>query len=85
MNKKLYIGGIPYESTEETLSAAFGEFGAVESVNIITDKMTGRSRGFGFVEMASEEEAAAAKDAMDGKDFEGRMLKVDFARPQENQ
>lgn len=85
MNKKLYVGGLPYQSTEEGVSEAFGAFGVVESVNIITDKMTGRSRGFGFVEMSSEEEAAAAKDGMDGKDFEGRMLKVDFARPQERE
>jgi len=79
---KLYIGGIPYRSTEDELRAAFEEAGAVTSVSIISDRMTGRSRGFGFVEMADEASAQAAIDRWDGKEFGGRTLSVSFARPQ---
>ncbi|HYD93663.1 MAG TPA: RNA-binding protein [Candidatus Paceibacterota bacterium] len=81
-NTKLYVGGIPYTSTEDTLKAAFEEAGQVTSASIIMDRMTGRSRGFGFVEMADEAGAQAAIDRWDGKEFEGRMLSVSFARPQ---
>ena len=79
---KLYVGGIPYRSTEDDLKKAFGEAGSVVSASIISDRMTGRSRGFGFVEMASEAEAQAAIDRWDGKDMDGRTLSVSFARPQ---
>ena len=79
---KLYVGGIPYRSTEDDIKKAFEEAGSVVSVSIISDRMTGRSRGFGFVEMASEAEAQAAIDRWDGKDFDGRTLSVSFARPQ---
>jgi RNA recognition motif-containing protein len=79
---KLYVGGIPYRTTEDDMRTAFSEAGTVTSVSIISDKMTGRSRGFGFVEMATEEEAQAAIDRWDGKEFDGRMLSVSFARPQ---
>ncbi len=79
---KLYIGGIPYRTTEEDLKQAFSEAGEVASVSIIKDHMTGRSRGFGFVEMADEAGAQAAIDRWDGKEFDGRMLSVSFARPQ---
>lgn len=79
---KLYVGGIPYRTTEDEMRAAFEEAGTVTSVSIISDRMTGRSRGFGFVEMASEAEAQAAIDRWDGKDFDGRMLSVSMARPQ---
>ena len=79
---KLYVGGIPYRTTEDELRTAFEEAGAVTSVSIISDRMTGRSRGFGFVEMASEAEGQAAIDRWDGKDFDGRMLSVSMARPQ---
>jgi RNA recognition motif-containing protein len=79
---KLYVGGIPYRTTEDDMRIAFSEAGTVTSVSIISDKMTGRSRGFGFVEMATEEEAQAAIDRWDGKEFDGRMLSVSFARPQ---
>jgi RNA recognition motif-containing protein len=79
---KLYVGGIPYRSTEDDLKKAFGEAGSVASASIISDRMTGRSRGFGFVEMASEAEAQAAIDRWDGKEFDGRTLSVSFARPQ---
>ncbi len=81
MNKKLYVGGLPYSTTEEALTEAFGAAGTVESATIISDKMTGRSRGFGFVEMSSEEEAQAAIEMFNEKDFEGRTLTVNEARP----
>ena len=83
MTVKLYVGGIPYRSSEEDLRAYFSQAGTVESVSILTDRMTGRSRGFGFVEMASEEEAQKAISLFDGKEFEGRTLKVDKARPRQ--
>src|SRR3989344_4001549 len=79
---KLYVGGIPYRSTEDDLKKVFGEAGTVVSASIISDRMTGRSRGFGFVEMASEAEAQAAIDRWDGKVMDGRTLSVSFARPQ---
>jgi cold-inducible RNA-binding protein len=79
---KLYVGGIPYRSTEEDMRKAFSEAGTVVSASIISDRMTGRSRGFGFVEMSSEAEAQAAIDRWDGKEFDGRTLSVSFARPQ---
>jgi RNA recognition motif-containing protein len=79
---KLYIGGIPYRSTEDELRQAFEQAGQVSSVSIISDRMTGRSRGFGFVEMADEAAAQAAIDMWDGKEFGGRTLSVSFARPQ---
>jgi cold-inducible RNA-binding protein len=79
---KLYVGGIPYRTTEDEMRQAFEEAGTVSSVSIIMDRMTGRSRGFGFVEMADEAMAQAAIDKWDGKDFGGRTLSVSFARPQ---
>lgn len=79
---KLYVGGIPYRTTEDELRTAFEEAGAVVSTSIISDRMTGRSRGFGFVEMADEAGAQAAIDRWDGKEFDGRMLSVSNARPQ---
>ena len=81
-NNKLYVGGIPYRTTEDELRTAFEEAGQVTSASIIMDRMTGRSRGFGFVEMADEAQAQAAIDRWDGKEFDGRMLSVSFARPQ---
>jgi RNA recognition motif-containing protein len=81
-NTKLYVGGIPYRTTEDEMRTAFEEAGAVSSVSIIMDRMTGRSRGFGFVEMADEAGAQAAIDRWDGKEFDGRMLSVSNARPQ---
>jgi cold-inducible RNA-binding protein len=81
-NTKLYVGGIPYRTTEDEMRTAFEEAGAVTSVSIISDRMTGRSRGFGFVEMADEAGAQAAVDRWDGKEFDGRMLSVSMARPQ---
>jgi cold-inducible RNA-binding protein len=79
---KLYVGGIPYRSTEDDLKKAFSEAGTVVSASIISDRMTGRSRGFGFVEMSSAAEAQTAIDRLDGKEFDGRTLSVSFARPQ---
>lgn len=81
-NTKLYVGGIPYRTTEDELRTAFEEAGQVTSASIIMDRMTGRSRGFGFVEMADEASAQAAIDRWDGKEMDGRMLSVSFARPQ---
>lgn len=83
MNKKLYVGGLPYATTEDSLRAAFAQAGTVVSVAIIKDKFTGRSKGFGFVEMGSDEEAKAAIEMFHGKDFEGRTLTVNEARPME--
>lgn len=83
MNKRLYVGGIPYSSTEDSLKDAFSQAGEVTSVRIILDRMTGRSRGFGFVEMATEEEAQKAIELFDGKDFDGRTLVVNEARSDE--
>ena len=83
MGTKLYVGGLPYSSTEDSLKNAFSQAGTVTSVKVITDKMTGRSRGFAFVEMGSPEETQAAIDMWDGKEFEGRTLKVNEARPME--
>jgi RNA recognition motif-containing protein len=81
MQNKLYVGGIPYSSTEEDLRTAFAQAGSVQSVAIITDKMTGRSKGFGFVEMSSDEEAQKAIELWNGKDMQGRKLTVNVARP----
>jgi RNA recognition motif-containing protein len=83
MTTKLYVGGIPYTSTEQTLGEAFSRAGNVVSTAIIIDRMTGRSKGFGFVEMASEEEANKAIEMFNGQDFEGRKLTVNVARPLE--
>ena len=81
-SNKLYVGGIPYRTTEDDLRTAFEEAGTVTSASIISDRMTGRSRGFGFVEMADEAQAQAAIDRWDGKELDGRQLSVSFARPQ---
>ena len=78
---KLYVGGIPYRSTEDDLKKAFGEAGNVVSASIISDRMTGRSRGFGFVEMATHELAEKAVKEMNGKELSGRAIVVNIARP----
>lgn len=80
---KLYVGGIAYATTEDSLRAAFEKAGEVASVAIITDKMTGRSKGFGFVEMANEDAAKSAIDMWNGKELDGRKLTVNEARPRE--
>lgn len=81
MSTKLYVGGIPYTSTQDGLRDAFAQAGSVVSASIIIDKMTGRSKGFGFVEMTNEEDAKRAIEMWNGKDFEGRTLTVNEARP----
>lgn len=83
MAKKLYVGGLSYDTTEEGLNAAFAKSGTVESAKIITDKFSGRSKGFGFVEFSTEEEAQAAIQAWDGQELDGRKLRVNEARPME--
>ena len=82
MGKKIYVGNLPFSTTEESLNQAFSEFGSVESAKIITDRDTGRSKGFAFVEMASDEEAKAAINELNGQDWGGRKLTVNEARPQ---
>ncbi len=81
MNKKLYVGGLSYDTSEDGLREAFAQAGNVASAIVITDKMSGRSKGFGFVEMATEEEATKAIELWNGKELDGRTLKVDEARP----
>ena len=82
MGSKIYVGGLPYSATESELSELFSQHGTVESVNVITDKFTGQSRGFGFVEMATKEEAEAAINALNSTEMGGRTLTVNEARPQ---
>lgn len=79
----IYCGNLNWETTEEGLRAAFEEFGEVSSVTIIKDRYTGQSRGFGFVEMPNDAEGQAAISAMNGKDLDGRPIKVDQARPRD--
>ncbi len=83
MAKKLYVGGLPYKTTNDELKAHFSAAGAVASATIIMDKMTGRSKGFGFVEMENDSDAATAISMFDGKDYDGRNLTVNEARPME--
>ena len=85
MNNKLYVGNIPFKVTEENLEETFGAYGSVASVKIITDRESGRSKGFGFVEMSSAEEANECISNLDGKDYEGRNLKVNIARERTEQ
>src|SRR3989338_9800783 len=84
MGTKLYVGGLSFNTTEASLSDAFGQAGAVVSVAIIKDKLTGKSRGFGFVEMADAAGAEAAIAMWDGVEFEGRTLTVNEASPLED-
>lgn len=83
MAQKLYVGGLPWTTTQDDLRDAFAKAGTVESATIITDRMSGRSKGFGFVEMATEAEAQAAIEMWNGQDFGGRKLLVSEARPKE--
>jgi cold-inducible RNA-binding protein len=83
MAKKLYIGGLPYSTTEDQLRDAFSQAGAVASAAIIMDKMSGRSKGFGFIEFSSDDDAQKAIDMWNGKEFGGRTLTVNEARPME--
>jgi len=81
MATKLYVGNLPFQTTSDELKDHFAKAGSVESASVVEDRMTGRSRGFGFVEMATPEEAAAAIEQLNGKDFGGRNLTVNEARP----
>ncbi len=80
MGKKLYVGNLPDSATEQDLSDKFAAYGTVKSVKLITDRDTGRSKVFGFIEMASEVESQAAIDSLNGSDYEGRPMKVNEAR-----
>ena len=81
MGKKLYVGNLPFSATEQNLSDTFAECGTVDSVKIITDRDTGRSKGFGFVEMSTEAEAQKAISKFNGADYEGRAMTVNEAKP----
>jgi RNA recognition motif-containing protein len=81
MEKKMFVGNLSYNVTSDQLKEAFSEVGTVESANVIMDRQTQRSKGFGFVEMATEEEAKAALETMEGREIDGRPLKVSEARP----
>ena len=83
MNQKLYVGNLSYSTTDQELQELFAQHGTVQSANVVTDRYTGRSRGFGFVEMGSGEEAQQAIEALNGTDFQGRNLVVNEARPKE--
>ena len=84
MGSKIYVGGLPYSATEQQLSDLFTAHGSVESARVITDKFTGQSRGFGFVEMSTAEEAQKAISALNGTQMDGRALTVNEAKPQES-
>ena len=84
MAKRLFVGSLPYTTTNEQLQELFSQVGAVESVNVIVDKYTGQGKGFGFVEMASEEDAKKAIEKFQGYNFNGRTLVVNEARPRED-
>jgi RNA recognition motif-containing protein len=84
MSTKLYVGNLAFQTTSEELQQLFAQAGTVESASVVEDRMTGRSRGFAFVEMSSKEEAASAIDQFNGKEVGGRALKVNEAKPREN-
>ncbi len=82
MGKKLYVGNLPYSATDSKLAEHFAVAGTVESAKVIVDRDSGRSKGFGFVEMASDAEATAAIDKLNGQEMDGRALNISEARPQ---
>src|SRR5436190_1637936 len=84
MSTKLYVGNLAFQTTSEELQSLFAQAGTVESASVVEDRMTGRSRGFAFVEMATAEEANAAIEQLNGKEVGGRALKVNEAKPREN-
>ena len=84
MSKRLYVGNLAYGVRDENLQELFSQFGAVRSAQVISDRESGRSKGFGFVEMENDQEAHAAIDALNGKPHEGRPLTVNEARPRED-
>lgn len=81
MAKRLFVGNLSWDTTDESLRAAFAEVGTVESASVITDRMSGRSKGFGFVEMSNDEEAVKAVEMLNGKAVDGRPVTVNEARP----
>lgn len=81
MNKKLYVGSLSFDTTEDGLRDYFAKAGKVESANVIMDKISGRSKGFGFVEMSSEDDAKKAIETLDGKELDGRTIIVNEAKP----
>jgi RNA recognition motif-containing protein len=81
MTKNLYVGNLSYDTTEDTLRTLFAEYGQIESVNLVTDRYTGRSRGFAFVEMSTEQAAQEAIKGLTGKQVDDREIKVDKAKP----
>ncbi|OHD12824.1 MAG: hypothetical protein A2Y34_01660 [Spirochaetes bacterium GWC1_27_15] len=84
MSTSIYVGNLPYSLTEDSLKEIFSPYGSVLSTRIITDKMTGKSKGFGFVEMSSNEEAEAAIKELDNGEIEGRNIRVNLAKPKED-
>ncbi|HSR30299.1 MAG TPA: RNA-binding protein [Anaerolineae bacterium] len=82
MTQKVYVGNLSYNTTEDTLRTLFAEYGEIKSVNLITDRDTGRPKGFAFVEMATDQAAQAAISALNGKSIDDREIKVDKAKPQ---
>ena len=83
MSKRIYVGGLPFSTTEAEMNALFATHGAVTSAKLITDRESGQSRGFGFVEMANDAEAVTAMEKLNGTDFGGRKLTINEARPME--
>jgi RNA recognition motif-containing protein len=83
MEAKLYVGNLPYTTTDADLQSLFAQAGTVTSASVVKDRDSGRSKGFGFVEMSTADEAQQAISQLDGKDFQGRTLKVNIARPRE--
>ena len=84
MSKNIYVGNLPWSFNDDKLGELFGEHGEVTSAKVIVDRMSGRSRGFGFVEMANGEEAGTAIEALNGYEADGRELKVNEARPRDD-
>jgi RNA recognition motif-containing protein len=84
MNNKIYVGNLNYNTTEDELRNTFSEYGTIESVNIITDRFSGQSKGFGFIEMSNSDEAKQAIDGMDQQELGGRSLKVNEAKEKSN-
>ena len=83
MGKRIFVGNLPFSATDQVLQETFAQYGTVESAKVITDRMSGRSKGFGFVEMSTEEEAQKAIEMFNGKELDGRNLTVNEAKPME--
>jgi len=84
MSKNIYVGNLPFRASEDNIRDLFAQYGAVSAVKLISDRETGKPRGFGFVEMDDDTEADAAIEALNGKDYEGRSLKINEAKPRES-